>query len=349
MKVAIVGASGETGQSIVNALIQSARDFAITVLVRPESVEKPEIQRLKNHDVEVVSLDLEAPHKELVQALTGQEVVISCVIPFSAETQISLANAAKAAGVKRFVPSAFGPVCPPEGVLILREIVSGRYYEQAFLSNVSKKQTVLNHIQKIYLPYTVIDVGWWYQSSNPRLPSGKIDYALKFPVSHLAGDGNLPSALTDLRDIGRYVERIITDPRTLNKSVFVYNEVLTQEQIFSKLEEVSGEKIPRAYLTKENIWKGEDAARARYEQDPSVPNLLGLSTAQYFNSIWLRGDNLPESASYLGYLDGKELYPDFKFVSYSEYAKELVAGKAKGVYMDRVFGFEKDLGTSDQK
>ncbi|KAF4981102.1 hypothetical protein FDECE_17748 [Fusarium decemcellulare] len=333
MKVAIVGASGETGQSIVNALIQSAQDFVITVLVRPESVEKPEIQRLKNHDVEVVSLDLEAPHTELVQALTGQEVVISCVIPFSAETQISLADAAKAAGVKRFVPSAFGPVCPPQGVLILREI----------------KQTVLHHVQKIYLPYTVIDVGWWYQSSNPRLPSGKIDYALKFPVSHLAGDGNLPSALTDLRDIGRYVERIITDPRTLNKSVFVYNEVLTQEQIFSKLEQVSGEKIPRAYLTKENILQGEDAARARYEQDPSVPNLLGLSTAQYFNSIWLRGDNLPESASYLGYLDGKELYPDFKFVSYSEYAKELVAGKAKGVYMDRVFGFEKDLGTGDQK
>ncbi|KAF4454814.1 isoflavone reductase P3 [Fusarium albosuccineum] len=333
MKVAIVGASGETGQSIVIALIQSAQDFAITVLVRPESVEKPEIQRLKTHDVEVVSLDLEGPHKELVQALAGQEVVISCVIPFSAETQISLANAAKAAGVKRFVPSAFGPVCPPEGVLILREI----------------KQTVLNHIQKIYLPYTVIDVGWWYQSSNPRLPSGKIDYALKFPVSHLAGDGNLPSALTDLRDIGRYVERIITDPRTLNKSVFVYNEVLTQEQIFSKLEEVSGETIPRDYLKEDNIRQGEDAARARYEQDPSVPNLLGLSTAQYFNSIWLRGDNLPESASYLGYLDGKELYPDFKFVSYSEYAKELVAGKAKGVYMDRVFGFEKDLGTGGQK
>jgi hypothetical protein len=208
---------------------------------------------------------------------------------------------------------------------------------------------VLNHIKKLYLPYTVIDVGWWYQTSLPRLPSGKLDYAIKFPNNKLVGDGNLKSALTDLRDVGKYVARIITDERTLNKSVFVYNEVLTQEDVYSNLEDLSGEKISRDYTNEEEILGNINAAQNRYDQDGSVPNLLGLSSTQYANSVWLRGDNLPESASYLGYLNGKELYPNLKHVPFADYVKELVAGKGKGVYVDRVFGFEKDTKMFDKQ
>ncbi|CAG9942723.1 unnamed protein product [Clonostachys rosea f. rosea IK726] len=333
MKVAIVGASGETGQSIAHALIQQPDTFEVTALCRPASEDKPEFQRLRNHGVKVVTLDLQAPHEELVAALVGQDTVICCIIPFVPETQIALANAAKEAKIKRFVPSAFGPACPPTGVLVLREI----------------KEAVLNHIKKLYLPYTVIDVGWWYQTSLPRLPSGKLDYAIKFPNNKLVGDGNLKSALTDLRDVGKYVARIITDERTLNKSVFVYNEVLTQEDVYSNLEDLSGEKISRDYTNEEEILGNINAAQNRYDQDGSVPNLLGLSSTQYANSVWLRGDNLPESASYLGYLNGKELYPNLKHVPFADYVKELVAGKGKGVYVDRVFGFEKDTKMLDKQ
>lgn len=104
---------------------------------------------------------------------------------------------------------------------------------------------MLNHIKKIYLPYTVIDVGLWYQGSLPSLPSGKIDYALKFPATIVAEDGSHATCLTDLRDVGRYVEKVITDDRTLNKYVFAYNEIWTQEQIHSHLEKLSGEKPKR--------------------------------------------------------------------------------------------------------
>lgn len=58
----------------------------------------------------------------------------------------------------------------------------------------------------------------------------------------------MPSALTYLQDIGRYVAKIIADPRTLNKMVFVYNELWTQQQIVDKVEELSGEKIERNYV-----------------------------------------------------------------------------------------------------
>lgn len=142
--------------------------------------------------------------------------------------------------------------------------------------------------------------------------------------------------------MGKYVAQVITDELTLNKSVFVYNEVLTQEEVYSTLEDLSGEKISRDYANKEEILANINAAQNRYDQDGSVPNLLGLSSTQYANSIWLRGDNLPESASYLGYLNGKELYPNLKHVPFTDYVKELITGKGKGLYVDRVFGFEKD-------
>jgi len=52
-------------------------------------------------------------------------------------------------------------------------------------------------------------------------------------------------ALTDCTDIGRYVARIIVDPRTVNKMVFAYGEVLTQNQAWDLLEKESGEKLSR--------------------------------------------------------------------------------------------------------
>lgn len=64
----------------------------------------------------------------------------------------------------------------------------------------------------------------------------------------IAGDGSVPSALTDLRDVGRYVARIIADPRTLNQMVFAYNELLTQPQVYDLLEKVSDETIQRNYV-----------------------------------------------------------------------------------------------------
>lgn len=65
----------------------------------------------------------------------------------------------------------------------------------------------------------------------------------------IIGDGNTPSALTDLRDIGHYVAKIISDERTLNKMVFAYDVVLTQNEIYDMLEKISGEQIERKHVS----------------------------------------------------------------------------------------------------
>ena len=98
---------------------------------------------------------------------------------------------------------------------------------------------MLNHIKKVQLPYTVVDVGSRYQITLQCLHSGRIDYAVMETADGIAGDGNILFALTDLRDIGKYTARSISDPRTLNRMVFAYNEVLTHNQIYDLLERVS--------------------------------------------------------------------------------------------------------------
>ena len=46
----------------------------------------------------------------------------------------------------------------------------------------------------------------------------------------------------------------------------------------------------------------------------------------------LRGDNTPEYARYLGYLDATELYPDMKVTTPTAYCEQLLSGKATTIY-----------------
>ncbi|KAH7121524.1 hypothetical protein EDB81DRAFT_666503 [Dactylonectria macrodidyma] len=305
LKVAIAGGSGETGTSIVNGLLESSRPkFEIVALTRPSSLQKPRNLAFQERGVKIVAADLSGPEEELVKLLSGIDVVISALDPSAFAAQIPLANAAKSAGVSRFVPCSFATVAPPKGVMQLREM----------------KEDIMNYIKKIYLPYTMIDVGWWFQLSIPTIPSGRTSYATIMPANMVAGDGTTPSGLTDVRDVGRWVARIIADPRTLNKLVFAFDEVLSQNQVHELLEKLSGEEVERQYAI-----KASDNPRDRYK----------LWNMQYLHSRGIRGDNTPEYAKYLGYLSARELYPDMKGNTLKQWFQEVLSNKATRVYMQK--------------
>ncbi|KAK3625152.1 hypothetical protein LTR56_020609 [Elasticomyces elasticus] len=315
--VGLLGATGETGTSIVNGLLE-AGGLTIIALTRPSSVSKPAAVALKDRGVEIRALDLKASQDDIVTSLKGVEVLISAIGPMEQLEQIPLATAAKTAGVKRFLPCGAMPVVPAGGIHMLRDV----------------KEIVYNHIKTLHLPYTIVDVGWWYQIAFPPLPSGKIDYALGLPNPCLPGDGSQPNALTDLRDIGRYFAKIVVDDRTINKYVFVYNELHSPTQIFDLMEKLSGEKLDRQYDTLEELQAKIADARPKIAKDPTNFMLMVQQvSAEYLISWGIRGDNQPEYAKYLGYVTSKELYPDFKFKSFEAYLRdEVMAGKAKGVY-----------------
>ncbi|PCG90888.1 Hypothetical protein PENO1_096830 [Penicillium occitanis (nom. inval.)] len=320
VKVLLIGATGETGRSIANGLLETG-GFEVYAFTRAASVAKPQLLDLEKKGVIIRQCDLTAPEDELAEALKGIDIVVSSVGPSDQHIQINIATAAKAAGVKRFIPCGFITVCAPGGIMWLRD----------------EKEKVYNHVKQLKLPYTIIDIGWWYQIATPRLPSGKIDYAMTTSNDELIGDGRTPSAFTDLRDIGKYVARIIVDPRTENKMVFAYNTVMTPAGIFDMVEKLSGEKLERRYITEEEVHARVAEARASSETYPFEPTKFTPRFAAEYQLSWgIRGDNVPEYAKYLGYLDAKELYPDFKSISFEEYVQELLGGVATGVYTDRI-------------
>ncbi|OQD84177.1 hypothetical protein PENSOL_c131G06012 [Penicillium solitum] len=222
---------------------------------------------------------------------------IDWVGPAEQQDQIPLAKAAKKAGVKGFVPCGFITVCPPGGIMWLRD----------------EKEIVYNQIRQLWIPYTLVDVGWWYQLAYPGLESGSIDYAMTSGNDEIVGDGDMPTTLIDLRDIGRYMAKIISDPRTLNKKIFAYNVVSTQNKIHELMEELSEEKIFRNYVPEQTIRSRAVVTRQASETYPFdtrkfVPRYL----AEFQLSCFIRGDTNPEYAKYLGYHTTQELYPDFK-------------------------------------
>lgn len=310
-----MGATGQTGSVIVKALLSDTSKFQVTALTRSSSLQKPAVLELQKQGAEIAMIDLAGPENEITKALHGTDVVISTIYGGSVMDEVPLINAAKAAGVQRYLPCFFATVAPPKGALLLREM----------------KEDVLNHIKSVKIPYTVVDVGWWYQVNLPRLPSGRIDYAVMEATDGIAGDGNVPIAFTDLRDIGTYVARIISDPRTLNHMVFAYNEVLTHNQMYDVLEKVSGEKLQRKYVTAQEI-KSRIHDVEKSNPAPDSDEFVALAQLQYWYSCGISGDNTPDNARYLGYLLAEDLYPDFKGVTLKAYAQEVLEGKGKRVY-----------------
>ncbi|KAF5519642.1 Isoflavone reductase-like protein [Colletotrichum aenigma] len=310
IRVAIAGATGNTGSSIVNALLKSPELFDITALARPASVGKPELVEFAKQGVDVESVELDGSIDAISGTLANMDVVISCLTLLQFNEEMNLIEASSKANVDRYIPSFWGPACEPRGVMMIREM----------------KEDFLDRIKSLNLPYTIVDVGWWYQLALPALPSGRFRPAAEeYSTTRIIGDGNVPWALTDNRDIGKFVSRIIADRSTFNKMVFAYGEVITQNDAFELVERVSGETVRRQFITKEELQDVITQGRANSgkENIKDVTILLNIAMAEYRNVLGIRGDNTPEKARSLGYLDARDLYPDVEVTTLENYIRGL--------------------------
>lgn len=100
--ITVFGAGGTNiGYHIVQALAADPT-FTVTVLARASS------KTSFPSNIRTVRVQDDFPHSELVEALRGQEVVISAVGFEAKKNEFKLIDAAIEAGVKRFFPSEYG-------------------------------------------------------------------------------------------------------------------------------------------------------------------------------------------------------------------------------------------------
>jgi hypothetical protein len=94
----------------------------------------------------------------------------------------------------------------------------------------------------------------------------------------------------------------------------------------------------QATLTPVQVTDGEAQAELKaqkeaYDVNPSeVSNRYRMAAARYAITKYVRADNTPENAKYFGYISADELFPDFKYKRYTNFADELIAGKIKKPY-----------------
>jgi hypothetical protein len=158
--------------------------------------------------------------------LQNIDIVVCCLSPPAIRSQIALIDAAVQAGVKRFVPCNWGTPAA-RGILSLRDV----------------KEGVHDHIFRQHLGFTIIDVGFWYQASIPRVPSGKFDSAIFMPNNDMVNGGETPNMLIDTRDVGKVTVELLKRKDTLNKKVIAYGALMSQNEIHQAVEAKTGEKL----------------------------------------------------------------------------------------------------------
>jgi hypothetical protein len=195
---------------------------------------------------------------------------------------------------------------------------------------------------QLKLPYTIVDVGFWHQISYPRVPSGKLDYSL-IPVApapnEYIGDGSARNLLTDVRDVGEFVARIVRDPRTVNKRDVAWGDELSQKEVFDMVERYTGEVVERTCLSADQVHKAVGEVREKYAlacSDEKNKTEMQLYVKEYWLSKYVKEYNSREMALYLGYLDARELYPDFKPRTFEETFKEVVTGNCSQVVRGKI-------------
>lgn len=109
--VAVAGATGAIGYSITEALLNDG-SYKVRILRKKPESKNEKTELLASKGVEIVYVDYNQKD-DLVKALKGIDAVVSAVnakdmVSNFYSIQAPLVEAAKEAGVKRFIPSEFG-------------------------------------------------------------------------------------------------------------------------------------------------------------------------------------------------------------------------------------------------
>lgn len=98
-------------------------------------------------------------------------------------------------------------------------------------------------------------------------------------------------------------------------------------------------------MSEEEILRNIAESTEILEKDPTdIMGFFGLTVNQYAHSYAVRGDNSPERAAYLGYLNSHELYPEVKTTSLKEYFQKLIDNKPPGAGKISFDDFLKSVG-----
>ncbi|KAF5869885.1 putative isoflavone reductase family protein [Botrytis fragariae] len=231
--VIIVGAGGNLGISIL-ATFDADPNFNVSILSRKSS------KSVFPAHLVVHRVSDEYPEDELLEALKGQDVVISTIATTAADVQQkTIIDAAIKAGVKRFVPSEFGSDTRNEEAM---KIIP-QYFKR-------KLDTVeyLRGKEKEGLTWSAFVTGPFFELAVKLF----MGFDLREHKAIIYNEGKDAYSTTTIASIGTALKNALLHPEeTANKHLFISSFHVSQNQILASLEKATDKKWDVTYVDAE--------------------------------------------------------------------------------------------------
>ena len=262
-KIALIGANGNLGPSILHALLSSTTPkFNVTVLNRQSSKSTYPSTVTTKLIPDDPSID------DYTSALTSQDVLITTFGGTNSELQIKLADACVAAGVQRFIPADFGS-CDSSSQLALELMPLYR-----------RKQEVREHLRQLAgeekLSWTSLVTGHFFDYG---LKSGLLLFDVKGKKATVFDGGEIRWSASTLARVGEAVVAVLKmdGEETRDRMLYVQSFCVTQNELVRACERVSGEKWTVEDVKSEDFIK---EMKARTDKDTgdhdAYENLVGV-------------------------------------------------------------------------
>ncbi|KAJ5757014.1 uncharacterized protein N7511_007196 [Penicillium nucicola] len=244
--VAIVGAGGNSGRFMTEALLQTGK-HKVTALARAGSQSKlPE-------GVIEKTIDYSKP-ATIVEALKGQDaLVITLGGRAPHEIDLQLINAAGEAGVPWILPNEWGPDTANES--LVKDVV-------VFQPKGGIRQAIADLGKSSYI---AVNTGFWYEWSLAIAPAFGVDFANRSAT--LFDDGDVKISTSTWPQVGRAVASLLSLPvsadgacleKLRNQVVYVDSFTVSQRDMLDSVYRVTG--------TTKVDWKiTAESAKERYE------------------------------------------------------------------------------------
>ncbi|KAF2759092.1 NmrA-like family protein [Pseudovirgaria hyperparasitica] len=222
--IAIIGANGHLGPSILNALLAEP-NFKTTVISRKSS------KSTYPNGANVLSVSDDLPMGELIDALHGHDALLCTFGGTLVEMQIKLADACIAAGVRTFIPADFGS-CDSSSprALELVPLYVGKTKVRDYLRSQEDK-----------LSWTSLVCGHFFDYG---LKSGLLHVDLSKREAMIFDGGDIRGSASTLARVAEATVQVLhQEAATKNRMLYVQSFCVSQNEVLKATEKVVDAKF----------------------------------------------------------------------------------------------------------
>lgn len=223
-KVAMVGASGRLGPSVLKQLLDAS--FEMTVLNRASS------KATYPPSVRVVTIPDNLNVDDLADALEGQDALVITLAGTKREESIRLVDAAIKARVRRVIPADFGSGDSADS------------HAQQLVPGYAAKAQVRAYLEEVaagneWFSWTSVLCGHFFDWG---LSSGFLHFDIKNRTADIFDDGEVKWSTSTLSRIGEAVVQVLRkEELTKNRMLYIQSFCVSQFDILETLQKQTGQ------------------------------------------------------------------------------------------------------------